>query len=366
VIAALSPNGQNVRRGDEPPTRLLVATLRGVSILERDADGVWHDGGRALDGVHCSSLLVLPESETVIAGAHNGGIFVSEDGGTSWERRTSGLRIEHVFSLAAAPQRDGALAIYAGTQPVGLFRSADLGRTWTELPAIARMPGREKCAFPGPPHLPHVKSLTVHPHDPGVLFAAVEQGALMKSVDGGVSFRELDAYSQPDDKYYRDVHLIVLSPTHPDEIYMTTGIGLYFSSDGGERWERLTRSDFRIGYPDHLIVSPLDERELFLAGASADPTTWHTSHRADGTVMRSADRGRTWTAAAEGLPQGGRANIEAMSIAVHPGGFSLFAGNTDGAIFVSDDGARHWSALASGLAPVSKVGHYRNLQAASA
>ena len=35
MIAALSPNGQNLCFGDEPPTRLLVATIRGVNVLER-------------------------------------------------------------------------------------------------------------------------------------------------------------------------------------------------------------------------------------------------------------------------------------------------------------------------------------------
>jgi photosystem II stability/assembly factor-like uncharacterized protein len=365
MIAVLSPNGQHVRRGSSAPSRLLVGTLRGVSVIDRTAHGAWTDRGRSLEKMHCSALVASPEGDVVVAGAHDGGVFVSRDGGDSWERRTHGLAIEHVFSLAYASQRTGG-AIYAGTQPVGLFRSDDDGDTWRALPAIAQMPGREKWWFPGPGHHPHVKSLTVHPHDSRIVFAAIEQGALLKSVDGGERWRELDAYSQPDDAYYRDVHLLVISPANPDELFMTTGIGVYRSTDAGETWARLTQPGFRIGYPDHLIVSPRDADEVFLAGASADPTTWHTSHRADGTVMRSADRGRTWSAAADGLPAGGRANIEAMSMAVYPDGFTLFAGNTDGAIFASDDGARSWSPIAAGLAPVSKVGHYRNLQAAGA
>ena len=363
MIAALSPNGQNVRRGNAPPARVLVATLRGVDVIERAGAG-WVHRGRVLDDVHCSSLLVLPDDDVVVAGAHNGGLFVSEDGGAAWERRTNGLAIPHVFSLAYAPRAGGGATLYAGTQPVGLFRSDDLGRTWTELPAIAALPGRDKWWFPGPPHQPHVKTLAVHPHDSRTLYAGVEQGALLRSTDAGATWRELDAYSLPDDKYYRDVHLLVLAPGRPDELFLTTGIGLYFSADAGERWERLTRSDFRIGYPDHLIVSPRDERELFMSGASADPTTWHDSHHAAGTVMRSRDRGHTWADASAGLPQDGRANIEAMSIAIFPGGFTLFAGNTDGAVFASDDAAEHWTPVAAGLAPVSKVGHYRHLQTA--
>ena len=365
MIAALSPNGQHVRRGSSAPSRVLVGTLRGVSVVERSRGGTWTDRGRSLENMHCSALIALPASEVVVAGAHDGGLFVSHDGGDTWERRTQGLAIEHVFSLACAQHRDRT-TIYAGTQPVGLFRSDDAGRSWRELPAIAHVPGREKWWFPGPGHHPHVKSLTVHPDDPRIVFAAIEQGALLKSGDGGETWRELDAYSQPDDKYYRDVHLLVISPANHDELFLTTGIGVYRSSDAGESWERLTHTGFRIGYPDHLIVSPRSNDELFLAGASADPTTWHASHRADGTVMRSEDRGRTWSAAAAGLPHGERANIEAMSMAVYDGGFTLFVGNTDGAVFASEDGARTWSPIATGLAPISKVGHYRNLQTAGA
>jgi hypothetical protein len=45
-----------------------------------------------------------------------------------------------------------------------------------------------------------------------------------------------------------------------------------------------------------------------------------------------------------------------------PGGYVLFAGNTDGEVFTSADGANSWTRIAGGLAPVSKGGHYRALQ----
>ena len=366
MIACLSPNGQHVHSGSEPATRVFVATLHGISMLEREPGGMWSDRGLVLDGMHCGSLAIDPAGGGVFAGMHaGGGVSFSADGGLTWEDRSNGLTVEHVFSVACAARPDGT-AVYAGTLPVGLFRSTDEGRHWDELPAIAGVPGRDKWSFPGPPHLPHTKSLSVDPHDPNVLFAAVEQGALLKTTDGGETWRELDGYSRPEDKYFRDVHLLTFVPSRPGELFLTTGIGLYTSPDSGESWERLTQADFRIGYPAHLIVSPLDDRVLYMSGASNDPTTWRTSHHAAGTIMRSADRGRTWEAADAGLEQDARANIEAMSIAAYPGGFTLFAGNTDGEIFSSEDGAAHWERIATGLAPLSKLGHYRNLQPATA
>jgi hypothetical protein len=61
-----------------------------------------------------------------------------------------------------------------------------------------------------------------------------------------------------------------------------------------------------------------------------------------------------------------RGNIEAMSMGIHGDGFSLFAATTDGDVFASHDGAASWTRIASNLAPVSKVGHYRPLQASAA
>ena len=52
MIACLSPNGQNTTRGDAPPIRLLVATVEGVSVLERgNAGAPWQDRGHRQGGV---------------------------------------------------------------------------------------------------------------------------------------------------------------------------------------------------------------------------------------------------------------------------------------------------------------------------
>jgi photosystem II stability/assembly factor-like uncharacterized protein len=228
------------------------------------------------------------------------------------------------------------------------------------------MPNMERWRFPGPPHIAHTKTLAVDPRDPSIMYAGVEQGALLATTDGGRSWSEIDSYDTPEDRWYRDIHQVVLHPERPDEIFMTTGIGLYHSPDRGQTWRHLTDPDFRIGYPDQLVFSPEDDRVLFMSGAWRDPTTWRESRHARSTILRSDDGGVSWQAPGAGLPSDMRANVEALTVASHAGGFTLFAGTTDGEIWASDDGARTWRLLASGLPPVSKVGHYRNLQPTSA
>jgi photosystem II stability/assembly factor-like uncharacterized protein len=362
MIACLSPNGQNLCFGDAPPTRLLVATIRGINALERsDAGASWTDRGRTLDGHHCGSIMIEPGRGGIFAGMHDGGLYYSADGGETWELRTNGLTIEHAFSIGYA-QRGDAVALYVGTEPASVFRSDDYGASWTEQTGIKENDGRDKWVFPSPPHLAHTKFLTIDRNDADTIYAGVEQGALFKTTDGGTTWREISHFSKPTDWTYRDVHLLAVHPDNAAEVYMTTGMGLYRSYDAGESWELLTDNDFRIGYPDHFIISPLDGNTMFMAGSAKDPGTWRTGKYADGTIMKTRDRATTWTDASNGFPVDRRPNIEAMSMASYPGGFMLYAGNTDGVVFASDDAAEHWTEIAGGLAPVSKGRHYRVLQ----
>jgi photosystem II stability/assembly factor-like uncharacterized protein len=362
MIACLSPNGQNTTRGGAPPTRLLVATVEGVSVLDRgNAGAPWQNRGHKLEGKHCSSLMIEPRRGGIFAGFHeNGGLYYSADNGETWERRMNGITIDHVFSIAYAHDGDN-IVLYAGTEPASIFRSDDYGLTWAEQPGIKEAPGREKWMFPGKPHIPHVKSISVSLTDPNMVWALVEQGALLRTTDGGKTWIEQDHYSKPEDHNYRDVHQLTMHPVNTSELWLTTGMGTYHSLDTGDTWEQITDNSFRVGYPDHTFVSPLDPETMFVSGAEMYPGHWKKVNRADPTVMKSRDRGRTWADSSTGLSEDRRANFEAMSMAIYPGGFSLFVGTTDGEVFESDDAAERWTQIANGLGPVSKIYHYKNL-----
>lgn len=359
--ACLSPNGGNVFAGDELPNQLLVGTLNGINVLERQSSGnSWKKSGHQLKDLHISSLLQEPIRGGLFAGVHGKGLYASMDEGEKWALKTRGLTQEHVYTLASV-ERNGDIVLYAGTEPAHLFQSVDYGETWQELPALRSVPGAEKWRFPAPPHLGHVKHIAFDPRDSRVMFASIEQGALLKSVDAGQSWQELSGFYKPDDEVYKDVHRVVIRPSNPDQLYFTGGMGLYTSLDSGRTWEHLTLRSWLIGYPDALFISPFDDKVMFMAGASKAPQHWREMKTAGTTVARSRDGGRTWEIL-EGFPKSLRGNIEAMSMAVWTNNFALFAGTTDGEVFLSEDEGESWSQIASGLAPISKGGHYRQLQ----
>jgi photosystem II stability/assembly factor-like uncharacterized protein len=87
------------------------------------------------------------------------------------------------------------------------------------------------------------------------------------------------------------------------------------------------------------------------------------THDADAAISRSRDGGRTWEQLKRGLPEHITANFEAMSTAVWPGGFAIFAGTTSGDVFESEDSGESWAKIAGGLSPISKTIHYMLLDA---
>jgi len=335
--------------------------MRGVAVLDLDRNTKrWKVGDVKLAGCHVSALLFEPLRGGVFAGTHGDGLFFSADRGETWTEAAEGLTLPNVFSLQCAT-RGGEVTLLAGTEPVMLFSSSDYGRSWRAHPAIGELAGREKWTFPAPPHVAHLKSIAVHPAEPDVYYACVEQGALLKSTDAGNAWREITTYARPDDQWYRDIHKVVPAASNPQHIYMSTGVGVYRSDDGATSWRKLTATDFPIGYPDHLIVSPRDAETVFVAGASTSPNIWRETHAAKSVVMCTRDGGAHWATAANGLPVGGRAAIEAMSVAIAGDGYDLFVANTDGEVYMSGDEGASWALIATGLAPVSKSVHAKYL-----
>lgn len=351
MTIALSHGGPTMYRSVAPSRQVLVGTIEGVVTLERDSAGRgWHVADRTLTDQHVHALLIERMSGTIFAGMKHGSLFASTDGGSSWERRDSGLKEQNVYSLASARMGD-RVRVYAGTEPAHLFCSDDLGRSWTELPAL-RSVDTSRWSFPAPPNIAHTKHINFHPHDDNTLFIGVEQGGLLKSTDAGQTFRVIPGMDD-------DVHRTVINPLNPDRIYITTGIGMYVSSDGGATWEQWTDLQHEIGgYPDLLVLHPRQPELMFVASAEKGPGSWRKSHFAGSRVSKSTDGGKTWQILRQGLPDRLRPAFEAMALEDWGDSFSLFAATATGEVWCSDDGGEHWSEVVSGLAPISKGDHY--------
>jgi photosystem II stability/assembly factor-like uncharacterized protein len=349
VPALLSPNGVERTSGASRPDVLLVATVDGVVEL-RPNGASWHETARGLAGTHVSSL-AFDARERLYAGTHGHGIH--RRNATAWEGCSDGLTSDNVYSLGRA-----GTTLYAGTEPAFLFRRGEGDQRWHELEAVRAIPERDDWNFPSAPHVAHAKHVDVDPRDPHTFYLSIEQGALLKTHDGGSTFRKLP-FRDADYVYNSDAHRVAINPRNPDEVYLSGGDGIARSADAGATWQRMATPDMRIGYPDALFCSPLTDGTIYAAGAGARPHSWRASGNADAAIVRSRVRGATW----ELLPLAAqRGNIEAVTLAQWNGGYGFFVATTDGDVFASDDRGTTWTAIARGLPAISKGGHYETVQ----
>ena len=359
MIACLSCNGGTVTRGERAATKLFAATLEGVHCFERGSNtSSWSLGFTALPDLHISSLLWEPRNELLFAGAHGGGLWVSEDSGRNWRSCREGIGSDHVYTLALQ-YRDEKVVLLAGTEPAALYRSDDLGGSWRELGRLAGLPGSDKWTFPPPPHIAHVKNIAFHENEPETLYLCIEQGALLKSTDDGETWFEQAGYVSDDDFFFKDNHRVLITPSDAHRLYLCGGDGLYTSADAGVSWKHLTTREDRIGYPDGMFLDPRDERTLYMFGPRSAPRTWGESGVSDATVLRSTDGGDHWEEIRSGLPDPVVGNIEASGMYDAAGQVTLFAGTATGEVFACETPGDPWYLIADGLPPISKGGHYR-------
>jgi photosystem II stability/assembly factor-like uncharacterized protein len=365
MAISLSPNGRNHYESSGPADEVLIATANGVVAFRRSG-GEWRDSGRYLEGRHVGSIAIEPTRGVIFAGAHKGGpwatgddderggLWASEDGGRTWERRDKGIERSNMYGLNWV-QAGSELRIYAGTEPAHLYVSKDLGKSWTELPGLLDVPSREKWTFPAPPHQGHVKNIVFDPADPDTIYAAVEVGGAFKSTDAGKSWTEMEGF-------YEDVHRMVTVAGKPDDVFMATGHSLYHSGDKGKNWVEWKLPEDRIAYPDGFVISPRQPEVMFASGSAGSPGRWRTTKDADAAIARTRDGGRTWQYLAGGLPGHLHGNIEALTLNAFPGGYELFAGTTDGDLFYSNNEGESWATIGQNLPPVAKSGHLQNLR----
>ena len=132
------------------------------------------------------------------------------------------------------------------------------------------------------------------------------------------------------------------SPLLEGLIYAGTDDGLVqVTEDGGRNWRRIEKVPgvAEYAYVTDLFASPRDVNTVF--------ATFNNYQRGDFKpyVMKSVDRGRTWTSIAGDLPE----RSGAWSIVQdHLNGNLLFAGLEFG-VFATTDGGSHWVQLKGGI-----------------
>src|SRR5262245_16052543 len=169
-----------------------------------------------IGGATPTALAVDPKKTSrLYSGTMDHGLWLSEDAGMTWRGAGAGIKAPRVMSVAASPAQSGL--VFAGTELTGLYRSEDAGRSFSELSALLSLPSRPRWGFPERPKTHHVGWIHPHPEDARRLLAIIHQGGLMRSEDGGETWRD-----HPDGAP-RDPHALVRGPKDPERFFVACG-----------------------------------------------------------------------------------------------------------------------------------------------
>lgn len=328
--------------------RLYVSTEHGLAVA-KSADGrSWELESHQLKEWSVREVAVAPSAPNrLFAGTRGDGVLLSEDFGRSFKKPCYGKRGPGKVHCITVDPRDPN-TLYAGTEPIDLFVSHDGGKSWECLDSVRAVSWVGTVTYPVPTVEPHIRDIAIDPKDSRTLYVALQVGYMLKSTDGGKSWkllnRGLDA----------DVHTIVIDPANTDNIYIATGghdcrqgringRALYLSRDGGENWSP-TGLNFTQEYSIPLTMHPKDSRVLYAGLAHGQPRQWERPTGAESVMIKTRNGGESWEKIDGSLAEMNRSFPEAIVLdEAQPE--RMYAGLRNGEIYGSADGGSSWRNL---------------------
>ncbi|MGI8483832.1 MAG: WD40/YVTN/BNR-like repeat-containing protein [Thermomicrobiales bacterium] len=305
----------------------------------------------AIEGVGAQCVAVDPaDPDRVVAGTFDNGAFLSTDGGQRWKSINGGIPHPRVLSVAiSGSDRSGdGGAVFVGTEPSNLYRSRDNGISWETFPALTPLPSAPTWSFPPRPWTSHVRWIEPHPIDPNLMFAGIELGGVMRSIDGGATWEDRKPGSQ------HDCHALAIHPVAHDRIYEAAGGGIAISTDRGVTWQPAdTGMDRHYGWG--IAVDPIDP-DLWYISAAPSAKYAHSQERDSKAVLyrtRGIKNDAGWEPQSLGISSDGENNVNAImpyslrALSGWPNG--LIVGMRNGEILLSDDAGDSFQRLSTRL-----------------
>src|SRR6266404_4494246 len=205
------------------------------------------DGGRTWQKVlfidndtGCSDVAVDPQEPRIVyagmwqfrrqpyffsSGGPGSGFYKSTDAGKTWKRMTRDMPEGDLgrIAIAVAPSRPNVVYAIIEAKKTALYRSEDLGESWTKMSASPSVTGRPF----------YFARILVDPKDYNRLYKPDFNVGI--STDGGQSF------TQRGGRAHGDYHTVWVNPQDTYQLYVGTDGGVYQSNDKANTFRFLSR-----------------------------------------------------------------------------------------------------------------------------
>lgn len=247
--------------GPDEPGTLWAGTMPGGLFRSRDRGGTWEmmdnlwlmpernkwlGGGADIPGIH--SICVDPRSsKTVRVAISCGGVWVTEDGGTSWRQSAHGMHFDDGPAKDDPDTQDPHMMVQSPSHPdrfwvqhhAGIYKSVDNAKSWQELKARPSSFGFGVVVHPKDPDtawfVPGIKDEKRYPVDGKLV--------VTRTRDVGKTF-DILSDGLPQQHAYDIVfrHALDGDETGNRLAFGSTTGNLWLSEDQGDSWETVSTS----------------------------------------------------------------------------------------------------------------------------
>ena len=361
--------------------RVLVGTRKGAFVLTSDGKRErWEVSGPHFGGWEIYHVKGSPADPDRLYASQSSGwsgqvIQRSDDGGQTWEPVGNKFSYDgvpgthqwydgtpHPWEFARVwhvePSLDDPDVVYAGVEDAGLFRSADGGNSWQELPGLR---GHDS----GSSWQPGAGGMCLHtiildPSNRDRMFAAISAAGAFRSDDAGQTWTPINRGLQsegipdPDAEVGHCVHRIAMHPSRPSVLYMQKHWDVMRSDDAGGSWREISGnlpSDF--GFP--IDVHAHEPDTIYVVPIKSDAEHYPPDGKL--RVYRSRTGGDDWEALTNGLPQENcYVNVLRDAMAIDSlDSCGIYFGTTGGQVYASADAGDTWAPIVRDLPAVLSV-----------
>ncbi len=361
--------------------RVLVGTRKGAFVLTSDGDRKqWAVDGPHFPGWEIYHMKASPVDPDRIYASQSSGWFGqiiqrSDDGGKTWTPVGNEFTYDgdagthmwydgtpHPWEFKRVWHLEPSLTdrdiVYAGVEDAALFKSTDGGLTWKELSGL-RTHGS------GPQWQPGAGGLCLHtivldPSNEQRIYIAISAAGAFRTDDGGETWTPINKglrsgeIPDQDSEVGHCVHRIAMHPSHPDRLFMQKHWDVMRSDNAGDQWHEVSGNlPTDFGFP--IAVHAHEPETVYVVPITSD--SHHFPPEGKLRVYRSRTGGNHWEALTDGLPQSDcYVNVLRDAMAVDTmESCGVYFGTSGGQVYVSSDSGDHWTAIVHDLPPVMSV-----------
>jgi photosystem II stability/assembly factor-like uncharacterized protein len=317
-------------------TTLMVGMQNSLLVLESTSGYKIHE---CLKGTNPQKIAFDPRNpDRAYCATFGDGLWKTDDGGQTWNSTGKDvISSPYVMSVSVCPLDHGNNfnKVYVGTEPSALYISNDGGNSWEKMETLNNLPSSKSWSFPPRPWTHHVRWIEPDANNADYVFVAIEAGALVQSRDGGKTW--IDRIEEGP----YDTHTLTTHPKAPKRLYSSAGDGYFESFDYGESWSRPTEG-LRHHYLYGLAVDSGDPQNVIVS-ASLGPSSAYSIEDAESFVYRRDEDGKKWKAISKDLPEPKGTTITVLASNPKAAG-EFYAVNNRG-LFISTDSGISWRGL---------------------